>query len=155
MRPWWVHAGILVILMVLGGVVYFHEATAPPRHGGLLSKYFATQIYWSAFALYTAISSGIVLVVFVLLKISRKRFTWITVILCHVLPVAILITGLKLGIHDVIEDLLKKSKETIHQSGAPPASRVEKKEHQAPHATPMKKFRLQEGGKAVEPVKQQ
>lgn len=120
MRPFLIHILILLAFATLGIAGLVTAALAPDDPGGLFGKYDFVVIYWIILGYYALGSTLIVLSVAVIQRIRRRPFTRLAVILCHVLPIALIWVFLTLGVHDWIQDARKQNDFAVERQIRPP-----------------------------------
>jgi len=107
------HLSILLALVLLGVALFLSEASFGESGGIQLQRYGATQLYWFALLIYAGASTLIVASVYLALRIKGRHFTSIAVVLSHVVPIALVLTSIELGVHDAIEDAWKQGSRVI------------------------------------------
>ena len=150
MLPWFLHFGILMILTIVGLTIYIMETLSPAAPGGLFLKYDATTLYWLGFLGYSAISTSVVLSVFIALKFTKYQFTTKVVILSHILPIGLVWISLQLGIHDFIQNTWK-SKVAMPVEGAQQQKHTHSRNRlKTLPPTPIKNFKYKSSNGPVE-----
>ena len=155
MRPSVIHVFILAFFMILGIVLFAMETFSPHNSGGLIKKFTFTKLYFVSFIVYSAVSTCIVLSVFLFHRIRKKSFTKKAVILSHVIPIGLLWICVSLGFHDLIQNAWKNRRQKFrHHPQQVQIERTEKKRPPIPAAPLKKHLKYKPSENAVEADKQ-
>jgi len=92
-----------MVLAVIGIWLYWFETLHPGPNGPLFRQYDATRLYWIGWISYAVASTIIVSVTAATYRLRRRKVTGTTIILSHLIPVALLWVIIQLGIHDLVE----------------------------------------------------
>jgi hypothetical protein len=118
MRPAIIHVIILAGFCIIGFALLTMEALTPQLPGGLIKQYTFTKLYWLALGFYSLITTTVVLSVGIYYRIKDKPLTGKSVVLSHVIPVALVWLSIHFGLHDRMQDAWKNKThgiESIHK----------------------------------------
>ncbi len=101
------HFIILLALCLLGIAEWMMEAQMA-FSGGLFPRYGITKLIWLGIGIYALVSSVLVFLVGAICRFRTLPYTALGVLLTHGIPVILIVTSLYLGIHDRIDDALRK-----------------------------------------------
>jgi hypothetical protein len=155
MGPHLLHLCILVALMAPGVSLFAAEAFFWETGGMLFTQYAATKLYWLVFLGYTTVSTTIVASVNIVLRLVKRAFTKKAVVLCHVLPVALLWLLVEFNIHDTIQDMWEtRAKRRQITETQPVHDTLRKRPHISPSPVLKPSLYRAPTGNPVEPQKQ-
>ena len=100
-----VHTSIMGLLILVGFGLGLMEWTTNDAPGGLFTKYAFTRLYWLALAVYAVCSSAVVLLAVGIAVLRKRTLRPSAVVLCHIIPVGLVLTMLHLGVHDALQNL--------------------------------------------------
>lgn len=103
MSPGRLHFIVLLVLASPGIALLVGEALWPASPGALLDGYAVAKIYFLALAAYAALSSLLLMGVWVGLKLRKRPISAGAVLLIHALSIGSILLFLRLGLHDRME----------------------------------------------------
>lgn len=88
--------------------------------GGLIAKYTFTRLYGLALAVYAVCSSAVVMLAAGIAALRKRALRPGAVVLCHVIPVGLVLVMLYFGVHDVLQNMLAQPAQLPAKSGYRP-----------------------------------
>ncbi len=111
-----VHTSIMGLLILVGFGLGLMEWTTNDAPGGLFTKSAFTRLDGLALAVYAVCSTAVVLLAAGIAALRKRTLRPSAVVLCHIIPVGLVLTMLHLGVHDAHQNMRAKPRALSGQS---------------------------------------
>ncbi len=154
MQPYLLHLCILAALMIPGVALLIMEILSSQTGGMLFRKFDATKLYFLGFMGYAVVSTLIFLTLHFVFHILKKQLTPRAALFGHLLPVAFGWVFIKLGLHDLFQDIWRDHVREMNSRSNQVQMKIDRTEVQVPRTPPSKNVPYRGSGNAIEPKSQ-